>query len=145
MFGKEQTAKLLGYSGLIPFILFTIGIWIQIPMVSDSPYILITYVAVILSFMGAIHWGIAISNPKEDNFRYFIINVKPALMAWATLLVPESYAIILLVIGFIALIMYDWAAEKSLKLPSWYLPMRKKLTTVVILCLCITQLSFVIH
>ena len=145
LFGKEQIAKLLGYSGLIPFIVFTIGSWIQIPMVSDSPYILITYAAVILSFMGAIHWGIAMSNLKEDNFRYFIISVIPALIAWASLLMPESYAIILLIIGFIALIMYDWAVEKSLRLPSWYLPMRKKLTTVVILCLCMTQLSFVIH
>lgn len=145
LFGNEQVAKLLGYFGLIPFIVFTIGSWIQIPMVSDSPYILITYAAVILSFMGAIYWGIAMSNPKEDNPRYFIISIMPVLIAWASLLMSESYAIILLIIGFIGLIIYDWALEKSLKLPSWYLPMRKRLTTVVILCLFMTQLSFVIH
>ncbi|MDB3893058.1 DUF3429 domain-containing protein [Candidatus Thioglobus sp.] len=144
MFGNEQVAKKLGYSGLIPFIVFTIGSWVQLPIVSNSPYILVTYAAVILSFMGAIHWGIAMSSPKQGNSQYFIVSVIPALIAWVSLLMSEDYAIILLIIGFIALIMYDRAVEKLVKFPSWYLPMRKRLTTVVILCLSMTQLSFLI-
>ena len=142
--GKEITAKSLGYAGLIPFIVFSIGSWSQLPMVSDSTYILIAYAAIILSFMGAIHWGVAMSNTEQHNGQYFIASVIPALSAWVALLIPNSYAIILLIIGFIVLILYDWSVEKPQRLPPWYIPMRNRLTVVVIVCLTITQISFVI-
>ena len=141
--GKEITTKSLGYAGLIPFIVFSIGSWLQLPIISDSTYILIAYAAIILSFMGAIHWGVAMSNTEQHNGQYFIASVIPGLSAWIALLMPHRCAIILLMIGFIALIIYDWCVEKSQRLPAWYIPMRNRLTIVVITCLTITQLSFV--
>ncbi len=142
--GKEVTAKSLAYAGLIPFIVFSIGSWLQLPIISDSTYILIAYAAIILSFMGAIHWGVAMSNTEQHNGQYFIASIIPALSAWVALLIPYSYAIIVLMIGFIALIIYDWSVEKPQRLPPWYIPMRNNLTVVVIVCLTITQLSVVI-
>jgi len=139
--GKEKTAKSLGYAGLIPFIVFSIGSWFQLPFISDSTYILTAYAAIILSFMGAIHWGIAMSRSDEQNSRYFIASVIPGLSAWLALLMPQRYTIILLMIGFIALIIYDWYVEKPQRLPGWYIPMRNRLTFVVVMCLIITQLS----
>ncbi len=91
--GKEITAKSLGYAGLIPFIVFSIGSWFQLPMISDSTYILIAYAVIILSFMGAIHWGVAMSNTEQHNGQYFIASVIPALSAWLALLIPHSYAL----------------------------------------------------
>ena len=143
MSGKEKTAKSLGYAGLIPFIVFSIGSWFQLPIISDSTYILTAYAAIILSFMGAIHWGVAMSNTEEQNGQYLIASVIPGLSAWIALLIPHRYAITLLMIGFIALIIYDWSVEKPQRLPAWYMPMRIRLTIVVIMCLTITQLSFV--
>jgi len=65
-----QLALLLGYAGLVPFVSGALGIWgIPIgwrPFVLDA---LLDYAAVILAFMGAIHWGLpcvarrAISKP----------------------------------------------------------------------------------
>ena len=140
--GNEKTAKSLGYAGLIPFIIFSIGSWFQLPMISDSTYILTAYAAIILSFMGAIHWGIAMSSSEDQNGKYFIASVIPGLSAWLALLMPQRYAIILLMVGFIALIIYDWSVEKPQRLPGWYIPMRNRLTLVVMMCLMVTQLSY---
>jgi hypothetical protein len=139
--GNETTAKSLGYTGLIPFIVFSIGSWFQLPMISDSTYILTAYAAIILSFMGAIHWGIAMSSSEDQNGKYFIASVIPGLSAWLALLMPQRYAIILLMVGFIALIIYDWSVEKPQRLPGWYIPMRNRLTLVVVMCLMFAQLS----
>ncbi len=139
--GNVMIAKTLGYAGLIPFIVFSIGSWLSLPMITDATYILIAYAAIILSFMGAIHWGVAMANSEPNNTRYFIASVIPALSAWLALLIPQSYAIILLMIGFITLIIYDWSVEKSQRLPDWYIPLRNKLTTVVVICLMVTLLS----
>ena len=139
--GNETTAKSLGYAGLIPFIVFSIGSWFQLPMISDSTYILTAYAAIILSFMGAIHWGIAMSSSEDQNGKYFIASVIPGLSAWLALLMPQRYAIILLMVGFIALIIYDWSVEKPQRLPGWYIPKRNRLTLVVVMCLMFAQLS----
>ena len=139
--GNETTAKSIGYAGLIPFIVFSIGSWFQLPMISDSTYILTAYAAIILSFMGAIHWGIAMSSSEDQNGKYFIASVIPGLIAWLALLMPQRYAIILLMVGFIALIIYDWSVEKPQRLPGWYIPMRNRLTLVVVMCLMFAQLS----
>jgi len=64
--GSETTAKALGYAGLIPFVVFSIGCWIPLPYVTNAPYILITYGAVILSFMGAVHWGVAMAHKDQQ-------------------------------------------------------------------------------
>jgi len=141
--GKEKTAKSLGYAGLIPFIIFSIGSWFQLPIISDSTYILTAYAAIILSFMGAIHWGVAISSTEDKHGQYLIASVIPGLSAWLALLLPQTYALTLLMIGFIVLIIYDWSVEKPQRLPTWYMPMRNRLTIVVLMCLTITQLSFV--
>lgn len=53
-----QLAVLLGYAGLVPFVGGALGIWV-IPM-GWRPFVLaalLDFAAVILAFMGAIHWG----------------------------------------------------------------------------------------
>ena len=141
MSGKVLTAKSLGYAGLIPFIVFSIGSWLPLPMITDATFLLTAYAAMILSFMGAIHWGVAMVNTGDNNGKYFIASVIPALSAWLALIISQNYAIILLMIGFIGLIIYDWSVEKAQCLPDWYIPMRNKLTLVVVICLMVTQLS----
>ena len=140
--GNEKIAKILGYAGLIPFIIFSIGSWVEIPYLHNTLYVLITYAAIILSFMGAIHWGMAMSKTDNNQNKYFITGVIPALVAWISLLIPESFSLIILFIGFILLISYDIAVEKSLGFPNWYIPMRIRLTFIVLLSLICAFLSF---
>ena len=61
-----RLAILLGYAGLIPFISGAIGIWIT-PTAwrADVLTALLHYAAVILAFMGAIHWGLAMARERK--------------------------------------------------------------------------------
>ena len=58
---------MLGYAGLIPFVVFSIGSWLPLPMISNAVFVLIAYAAMILAFMGAIHWGVAMANTEDNN------------------------------------------------------------------------------
>ena len=143
--GNETTAKFLGYAGLIPFVTFSIGSWIPLPYISDAIQILIAYAAIILSFMGAIHWGLAMSRANQQCSKYFVASAIPALTAWLALLLPDTLALIILLCGFFALFAYDRAVKISQALPDWYLPIRRTLTLVVVLCLSGTLLSVVLQ
>lgn len=140
--GNQQIAQTLGYAGLIPFITLSIGSWIETPHSYNSVYALIAYAAIILSFMGAIHWGMAMSKTENKQGKYYITSVIPALAAWLSLLLPDVFSLIILLTGFTFLISYDLAVEKSQGFPDWYIPMRIKLTFIVLLCLISTLLSF---
>ena len=135
MSGNELTAKTLGYAGLIPFVIFSIGSWTTLPYIADSTQILISYAAIILSFMGAIHWGVTISNVETNHDKNLVVSVMPALAAWLALLLPVIFALIILFVGFILLIAYELAVAKSQALPNWYISMRIRLTFIVTLCL----------
>ena len=145
MTGSETTAKALGYAGLIPFVVFSIGCWIPLPYVTNAPYILITYGAVILSFMGAVHWGVAMANKDQQQGKFFISSVLPALIAWPALLLAQPLALVILLAGFIGLYTYDRSVEKAQALPGWYIPMRTRLTAVVVLCLASALLSVIMN
>jgi hypothetical protein len=139
--GNETTAKFLGYAGLIPFATFSIGSWVPLPYITDAVQILIAYAAIILSFMGAVHWGLAMSRTNQQRSKYFIASVIPALIAWLALLLPDPLALTVLLCAFIALFAYDRTVSVSQALADWYIPMRKKLTLVVAVCLSGALLS----
>ena len=59
---------LLGVSGIIPFALLSIALWIvpsgQAVVMSKW---LVSYGAVILTFVGALHWGVAMVHPEVPD------------------------------------------------------------------------------
>jgi hypothetical protein len=137
----QQLAKILGYAGLIPFLIFSLATWVSIPLTNNPHFVLSTYAAVILSFMGAIHWGVAISRDSNIAVSELGLSVLPALLAWLALLIPALFAYGLLILCFFVLYLVDrYASDKGL-LPYWYLPMRLVLTSVVILCLIVAALA----
>ncbi len=139
--GNEKAAKFLGYAGLLPFITFSFASWLPDIASLDVIEILIAYAAVILSFMGAIHWGIAMSNVNQHQSEHLFASVIPALIAWPALLLPQITALLILLISYVVLFAYDWASQTSQAFPDWYIPMRKKLTIIVTLCLTAALLS----
>ena len=139
--GNESTAKLLGYAGLIPFVVFSAGSWVPLAYVSDATAMLISYAAVILAFMGAIHWGVAMVNNADPSARHFIVSVIPALLGWLALQLPQLLALVVLLCGFIGLFIYDRAVAKVRLFPGWYIPMRIRLTFIVALCLTASLVS----
>ncbi|ODM22991.1 hypothetical protein SI65_00580 [Aspergillus cristatus] len=90
------------------------------------------YGAVILSFLGAIHWGLewAGYGGKVGYKRYAAGVVAPAV-AWPTLLLPVEHALISQFLAFTFLYYSDARAAARGHAPSWYGMYRFVLTFVV--------------
>lgn len=133
----------LGYGGLLPFVTLALaGLLPEIKPAAQQVLLaaLLAYGAVILSFVGALHWGFAISsgilNARQRN-ACFLWSVVPALLAWPTFFLPARVAGAVLVIGFLAHYLQDRRLVRYAGLPQWYLPLRLRLTTVACVCLAV--------
>lgn len=128
----------LGYGGLLPFILLAPASLLDPAHGSLWSDALYAYGAVILSFVGALHWGVAMSLPamsERQRSAAFLWSVVPALLAWPAALVSPRLAAPLLVFGFVAHYWMDRRLVRQLALPGWYLPLRLRLSSVASLCL----------
>jgi hypothetical protein len=129
---------MLGYGGLIPFIgLATLA---NIEPSHGILYrgALLLYGAVILSFVGAIHWGVAMMVTDlndQDRRAAYVWSVIPALMAWMTYILSPITAALALVLGFLLQYWRDVTLARKIAWPVWYLPLRIRLTLVAILSL----------
>jgi hypothetical protein len=98
----------------------------------------LSYGATILSFVGAIHWGIAMSHPgmsRKDRNILFIWSVVPALIGWYSLGLKPVEASTILALGFILHLIQDYRLQRKALTPSWYFPLRLLLTIVATICL----------
>lgn len=145
-----RLAILLGYAGLIPFISGAIGIWIT-PAAwrADVLTALLHYAAVILAFMGAIHWGLAMARERQDDaaHRQLGLSVLPALLGWLAISngLPALLALGVLFAGFIGLYLADVHAARLELAPRWYPALRKPLTAVVLVALLAAWLGVLAH
>lgn len=126
---KEHStpARWLGYGGLIPFFALSLLTLIGSEAVSGwANQALMAYGAVILSFVGALHWtrGLDAGN-SSDAARLLSVSVIPALLAWTALLLPAHAGLLLLAAGFGLLYAYDRTAWR---LSPWFLSLRSHLT-----------------
>jgi len=133
----------LGYGGLLPFVGTALlclldpshrGVWLEM---------LLTYGAVILSFVGALHWALAMVHPAAAGRSLngvYAWSVMPSLLGWLALLVAPPLGATLLIAGFLVHYRQDLRLAKLLPLPAWYLPLRLQLTTVACLCLATVYL-----
>lgn len=133
-----RTVVWLGYGGLIPFLALTPASLLDQhhgALWSDALY---AYGAIILSFIGALHWGLAMSQPElseRQRSAWFAWSVVPALIAWPAILFSPPLAAPLLVFGFIAHYLQDRRLARQARLPDWYLPLRLRLSSVAVVCL----------
>lgn len=88
--GPSRWAQLLGYGGLIPFVVLAAATWLAPP--DWRSYIglaLLGYGATITSFIGAIHWGLVMrdeSLPSRPSPLVLAWGVVPSLIAWFALM-----------------------------------------------------------
>ncbi len=125
-----------GYGGLLPFAVLALACLLD----GAAPwrFALLSYGALILSFVGALHWGCAISAgalTERQRNACFLWSVVPALLAWATFFLEPGAASVLLAAGFIAHYLQDRQLARYAGLPPWYLPLRLRLTAVACVCL----------
>ena len=133
-----RTALILGYAGLIPFVVSILFIVLGIDFIVDPFKLLMYYGALILSFVGAVSWGFATLNvTKENNIQEYLLlwSVIPALLAFFALLINQTLGFFFLIFGFILAFVVDRKVGKILSVPSWYLFLRLRLTILVTSCL----------
>ncbi|KAL5610901.1 hypothetical protein FOBRF1_007018 [Fusarium oxysporum] len=92
------------------------------------------YGAVIISFLGAIHWGLeyAEKQPLRERtlFRYGM-GLASSIIAWPTLFLPVEYALTTQFMAFVALYFADSRAATRGWAPHWYGTYRFLLTAMV--------------
>lgn len=128
----------LGYGGLVPFVGLALLVGADPGRAAVWGRALVGYGAVILSFVGALHWGFAMTaadiEPAQRR-RAFVWSVVPALLAWPATVVGTSAAALILVAGFALHYAEDRRLAGVAALPAWYLPLRWRLTLVACVCL----------
>jgi hypothetical protein len=129
----HQSAKLLGYAGLLPFIGIPLFILTgQIHYFEGYTYFA-QYSAIILSFFGGIHWLDALQN-RRKNHQLFVAML-PSIVGWLSLVFLQGYLLFsVLSIAYVGVLMYDkyvLALEKDILIPYTFL--RTVLTTVVVI------------
>jgi hypothetical protein len=134
----QARARLLGYAGLIPFVAAAGGLLMGPPALQALALrSLLAYGAIILSFMGAVHWGLAMASTRDDAVTQLSLSVLPGLLGWVALLLPAVPACLLLLAGFTTLYWFDLRAAPRGAVPDWYPALRLPLTTGVLLCLAL--------
>lgn len=132
-------ARWFGLTGAIPFVALSIGgAFLSGAHQSLAYFTLVAYGAVILSFLGGVHWGRAIKTFDQvavaDKFLWVSlgISVVPSLIGWLTLLVPLAIGLPVLAASFAAMLLIDLQTVKSGQFPTWYGNLRVILSVIVI-------------
>ncbi len=134
MESEKRLAWSLGLAGLLPFMGSGLAAWLAPPAWQVSAIYGFTYYsAVILSFLGGIHWGSALQMPRADNPRRLILAMMPSLIAWPALLFNTVTGLWVLLAGFLLMGGYDISREGREGFPKWYLILRCVLTVSVVM------------
>lgn len=96
----------------------------------------------IISFLGAIHWGLefAAYGGRHGNPRYIIGVLAPAV-SWPTMLMPIEYALITQFVAFTGLYFADASAAKRGYAPPWYNTYRFVLTFITGLSIVVSLIG----
>lgn len=134
-------ASLMGFGGLIPFFICAgaahsgVAPWSGLALVICG-----IYGAVILSFIGAVHWGLAMQGDRSQ--RWFLWSVFPALYAWPPIVFLDTRtALLALLPGFLLCWSVDRRAAEAGLLPNWYMRLRHMLTLGAMMALAAGSLA----
>ncbi len=138
-----RLAALAGAAGLVPFLVCAIAAARVDPAAGSNPWLaaLVFYAAVILSFLGAVHWGLALAaadgaDAAPGQRARLLLGVLPALIAWAALvtdrLLAAELGLALLIGGFIAVVVVEEQGHRRGLVPGGYMGLRWALSVVVV-------------
>ncbi len=131
---------LLGLAGLLPFLfcgfesLTRAAVW-ALPA-------LVGYGAVTLAFLGAVHWGFALTPsatapsatapPPETERLRLALGTAPALAGWIALLLPSWAGLLLLIAAFIATAVAEAAGQRRALVPHGYMWLRWAHSVIIV-------------
>lgn len=129
----SATARVLGLAGLLPFVAGALALALL-----DAPGLkawagtaLTAYGALIATFLGGIHWGLAMQDVQPVNVRLGW-GVSPSLLAWVALMLPVGMGLPWLAVLLVTCYAVDRTLYASAGLSGW-LGLRLQLTSVATL------------
>lgn len=125
-------ATRLGHAGLAPFVLGALLLWLVTP--EAHPYValgLSAYAAVIVSFLGGIHWGVAMRQAQPSP-SLFVLGLMPSLPAWVAVMMPPSAGLVIHGLMLVAGYLVDRRVYPAQGLSHW-LTLRFRLSVVAAL------------
>ena len=127
--------NILGWIGLIPFGLAALGTHSGIDaLVLYGFFGGTAYGAVILSFLGAVHWGLAMLDERSPY--WYVWSITPALFGFASLLIFDvEMRIVALIPLFVLAWLVDHQAANHGLIPNWYMRLRSMLTAGALISL----------
>ena len=124
----NKTIVQLGYAGLLPFVGLAGLMWLGradlLPFVATG---LVGYAAVIVSFLGGIHWGLGFMRaegghaPADSVSRrfHFVWGIVPSLVAWLALMLPAVVALPSMGLALLVCYAVDRRTYPGLGLSHW--------------------------
>lgn len=149
---EQRIATLLGNFGLIPFFALAAASWVPFgaPYENFVERALVGYAAVVLSFLGAVHWGLALATPALDKaqaWNAFGWGIVPSALGWLALLLAiagvHTGLVYAFLIGDIAICRFMDAALLRVygSVPAWYPALRTRLTIGATIALAVALAS----
>ena len=134
--------KVLGWAGLIPFALATLGIHSEIDVLVRHGFFWgTTYGAMILGFLGAVHWGLTMQDERSPQ--WYIWSVTPTLLGFCVLLIPHVEMRIFALLPLFGLAwLVDHRATNGGLIPNWYMRLRSILTAGAVISLSVMLLAY---
>mgnify|MGYP003144516932 FL=1 len=138
------SARLIGYGGLVPFAGTGIVSWFLWPSETADAVLQVqlVYAALILSFLGGIRWGVAMTHAGDFKRRVpdglgtkLALAALPALGGWLALFTMREAAFLVLMLFFAAQAISDIRMVNNDEAADWYRPLRLQLTFFVELAL----------
>lgn len=139
--GIDRGARLAGYLGLLPFLAALLMAIFGTPVAAEFGLRLaIAWGAVILAFIAAVHWGLALAGRWRWNTSVVIASTAPSVLGAAAVLVGGERAIALLVAGFGIFWLFEHR-RLAADLPPDYLALRRILSVCVCVLLALTAFA----
>jgi len=147
VFGLAGALPYLGTSGTVIYLanqaslaaqgaLANIDPGVALTLLDRALSIQVTYGAVMLSFLGALHWGMEFSGyGGHKGYQRLMLGAAPVLIAWPTLAMGPTTALIVQWFGFTGLWYADVKATAQGWTPKWYSQYRFYLSLLVGSCI----------
>jgi hypothetical protein len=130
------TALLLGFGGLVPFVgLSSLSVLSFGTHQQTLLFSLLAYGATIISFLGAIHWGLTMREPSAHSLR-LVWGVIPSLVAWLSLIFSTQVGLAIQCSILWVCFLVDYKTYPHFNLSAW-LKLRFVLTLVASVSLVI--------
>jgi len=130
-----QPAAWLGGLGALLFACLTAGaLFTSVETAAWLEHTLLIYGAVVLSFLGGIHWGLAMAS-DDMSWPRMMVAVVPSLVGWLSVLLPSPWSLWIIGFGFGGMLIADHTATGREYTPLWFPRLRYPLTFVVVVCL----------